>query len=88
MAIDIVTLALSKKYTDDTAEGMGAVKGAPCTVKSIVDDESSGVHIVTFEWNDNEGGKHTSEMTVKDGKGAADVEALTQEQMNKLMSVL
>ena len=64
-AISVVTLALAKKYTADTAIGMGAVKGAPCRIKSIVNQD--GQNIVTFEQTDNEGGLHESEMRVNDG---------------------
>ena len=29
--------ALSKKYVEDTSISLGAVKGAPCTIKSITE---------------------------------------------------
>lgn len=31
--MDIVTLALAKKFTRDTVVGLGAIKGANCIVK-------------------------------------------------------
>ena len=65
MAIDVKTLALAKKYTNDTADALGAVKGAPCTVKSVAEIE--GGHRVTFEWTSDSGVKQTTTMDVMDG---------------------
>ena len=59
--------ALSKKYVEDTSISLGAVKGAPCTIKSIT--EVDGGQKVTFEWTGTSGTKQTSEMTVKNGVG-------------------
>ena len=56
---------LSKQYVADTADSLGAVKGAPCTIKSIT--EVDGGQKVTFEWTGTSGTKQTSEMTVKNG---------------------
>ena len=63
--MDILSYALSKTYTRDSLIGLGAVKGAPCTIKSIT--EVDGGQKVTFEWTGNSGAKQTSEMTVKNG---------------------
>ena len=57
--------ALSKKYVEDTSISLGAVKGAPCTIKSIT--EVDGGQKVTFEWTGTSGTKQTSEMIVKNG---------------------
>ena len=65
MAISIETLALAKKYTNETVEGAGALKGAPCTVKSIV-DIPNGTRI-TLEWEDNSGNTETQSFDVMDG---------------------
>ena len=59
------TLALAKKYTKDTADGMGAVQGAPCTIRGITDN-ADGTHTVTFGWTDNNGNSHESHMIVND----------------------
>lgn len=69
--IDIVTYALSKKYTDKTAEGLGVLKGADCTVKSITENE--GNITVTFEWTGTGGTKETSVMTVPKGENGVSV---------------
>ena len=57
--------ALSKQYVADTADQLGSLKGAPCTIKSIT--EVNGGQKVTFEWTGTSGTKQTSEMTVKNG---------------------
>lgn len=63
--MDLVTLALAKKYTRDSLIGVGAIKGAPCQIKSIV--KQNGVNIVTFLWQDNDGGQHESTLQIDDG---------------------
>lgn len=40
MAFDAAAYAAAKKYVDDTAKGLGAVKGSPCTIKSITEGEN------------------------------------------------
>lgn len=57
--------ALSKQYVADTADQLGSLKGAPCTIKSIT--EVDGGQKVTFEWTGTSGTKQTSEMIVKNG---------------------
>lgn len=65
MGLNILTLGSSKTYTDESLLGLGALKGAPCTIKSIT--EVDGGQKVTFEWTGTSGTKQTSEMTVKNG---------------------
>ena len=65
MGLNILTLGSSKTYTDESLLGLGSLKGAPCTIKSIT--EVDGGQKVTFEWTGTSGTKQTSEMTVKDG---------------------
>lgn len=71
MAIDILTLALARKYTKDTANALGAVKGAACAIESVVD--TGDANVVTFGWTGADGIQQTSEMTVKHGNGIADM---------------
>ena len=59
--------ALSRKYTENTVAGAGAVAGKPCQIQSITD--ITGGHRVTFLWKDNSNVDHTSVMDVMDGKG-------------------
>lgn len=59
-------LALARKYTTDTAEGAGAVKGKNCVIKSI--DEIDGGNRVTFQWTLDNGTVQTRTMDVMDGE--------------------
>ena len=102
---------LGKKYTDETAEEFGALKGAPCTIKSI--EHTNKQNIVTFEWKNSTGEIRESTMVVEDGEDGtgvyatyadlpvltsedrtnwipqqADISALTNEQINNLISLL
>ena len=62
---DVEIIGMLKSYINQTLVGMGALKGAPCTVKSVVD---SGLnHTVTLEWTDNNGDTQTTDFVVKDG---------------------
>lgn len=63
--MDIISYILAKKYTDKTVIGLGALKGANCTIDNIV--HQNGVNIVTFRWVANDESVHTSQMIVKDG---------------------
>ena len=63
--MDIIAYLLSRTYVKKTLKGMGALKGAACKVKTIVHQNKE--NIVTFEWEDTDGVKHTSEMHVEDG---------------------
>lgn len=59
--------AILKRYVQDTAIGLGAVKGAPCTIKSITEKDDH--MLVIFEWTAITGKKVTSEMKVPIAKG-------------------
>ena len=63
--MDILTLSMAKKYTEETADALGAVKGANCTIKSIEQTETG--NRVTFEWTSDSGAKETSTMYVANG---------------------
>ena len=63
--MDILILAMAKAYVDDTANALGAVKGAPATIESITQVE--GGNEVVFAWNGTDGTKQTQTMFVKDG---------------------
>ena len=65
MAIDVLTLAIRRKYTQQTANALGAVKGAPCTIESIVD--TGDANVVTFGWTGSDGAHQTSTMTIPHG---------------------
>ena len=82
----IVSYVLSKKYTDDTVIGMGALKGAPCQVKSInkVDETTT----ITLEWVDNLDISHTQSFEVKDGKdGISVIDAVINNTGNLILTL-
>lgn len=60
-----VTYALAKKYTDETASQFGGLKGAPCTVSSVV--KQDGKTIITLSWENNEGETRQTTFSVSDG---------------------
>ena len=64
--MDIVTYALSKKYTQKSLDGLGALKGANCTIKSTT-PKDDGTEIV-FEWTGISGTKETTTILVKNGE--------------------
>jgi len=63
--MDAVSYALSKKYVEDTANGLGAVKGSPATVQNI--ERVAGGNNVTFAWTGIDGTIQTQVMFVADG---------------------
>ena len=64
--MDIVTYALSKKYVAKSLDGLGALKGANCTIKSTT-PKDNGTEIV-FEWTGISGTKETTTILVKNGE--------------------
>lgn len=69
--MDILSYILSKKYTQSSLVGMGALKGASATIQSITNNPN-GTHDIVFEWEDNEGNTYTNTLVVKDGKDGTD----------------
>lgn len=71
--MDVVTYALSRKYTDNSIAGTsGVLAGKNCTIASITPVD--GGNLVTFEWVADDSTTHTDTMFVKDGiLGANDI---------------
>lgn len=67
--VHIPTYPILIKYIDETLAGVGALKGAPCTIKSITHTTRDGFegNLVTYEYEDKNGVKYTETMFVKDG---------------------
>ena len=63
--MDVISYSLSKKYTNDTVIGLGAIKGANCTIQSAVHE--NGKTIVTFQWTATDGTIKTTQIEVLDG---------------------
>ena len=64
--MDLDTLNLAKKFTEQSMSGTGSVAGAPCTIKSITKEGTTNT--VTFEWQMRDGTVMTSKMQVEDGE--------------------
>lgn len=64
--MDIVTYALSKKYTQESLDGLGALKGANCVIESV--DTVPEGNRVTFSWTSISGAKETTTILVKNGE--------------------
>ena len=71
MGLDVVSMAIARNYTDRSIEGLGAIKGANCTIKSTT--KTGGDSIVTFEWTGTSGTKETASITVSDGVSIASI---------------
>lgn len=67
--MDMILFARMKKEVANTAAGLGAVKGAPCTIKSIT-SVTGGTQVV-FEWKGSNGATNTSTMVIPSGKDGA-----------------
>lgn len=65
-------LALAKKYTADTADSLGSLKGAPCEIQSIVYDPVAGTVTITFSWTGTSGQVQTDTAVIHDGKDGKD----------------
>ena len=73
---DIEILSIAKTYVNQTVIGMGALKGAPCQIKSIVENPA-GVWTITFEWEDTTGATHTDALVLHDGAAASSYPSLS-----------
>ena len=64
--MDIVTYALSKKYTQKSLDGLGALKGANCVIESV--ETVPEGNRVTFSWIGLSGTDETTTILVKNGE--------------------
>ena len=58
---DVEIIGMLRTFVTETLVGMGALKGAPCTVKSITDN-GDGTQTLTLEWVDTAGVSHTTDI--------------------------
>ena len=63
--MDAATYALCKKYVNNSLIGIGALKGAPCEVDTVV--KTGGITTVTLKWEDTAGGIHNESFDILDG---------------------
>ena len=73
MGLSFPTLPIAKKYTSDTAEEFGAVKGAPCTVESQEHDSVNHVTNVVLKWENSQGAVQRTTVEIPDGVGIASI---------------
>ena len=73
---DIEILSIAKTFVKQTVIGMGALKGAPCQIKNIVENPA-GVWTITFEWEDTTGATHTDALVLHDGAAASNYPSLS-----------
>ncbi len=84
--MDIITLSLAKKYTANTADALGAVKGAPCKIQEI--EQVSDGNVITFEWKGDSGQVQTRTMKVQDGAQGVSVQSAVVTQEGHLILTL
>lgn len=74
----IIAYAISRKYVDDSLDGVGALRGKNCTIDSITnitDSEGNVIgHRVTFKWTSDSGVVSTSVMDVMNGEDAQQIQ--------------
>lgn len=63
---------LANSNTKNSLDGLGALKGAPCTITDITYDDN-GNAIVEFSWTSISGKVVTREMNVEAGRGIKDI---------------
>ena len=70
MAFDVITYAKSRKYTDETVEGGGAIKGKNCVIDGFHEGTKDGKNglFVTFKWTFDSGEEETSEQFIPYGE--------------------
>ena len=66
-----VALSQAKKYTDKSLQGLGSIKGSPCTIKSVT-EVNNGTEII-FEWESQNGISETSTIFVENGVSITDI---------------
>lgn len=81
MSLSVETLAVAKKYTDDSLAGAGAVAGVPCQIQSKT--AITGGTRITFLWVDNNGDSHTTAMDVMNGIDGQDGKGIQSVSVNE-----
>lgn len=79
--MDIIDIALARRYTKQSLIGLGALRGASCTIKSIVPTYSTVdptqilYNTITFEWTATDGvTKQTRSFEVENGNEIISIE--------------
>ncbi len=69
--------ALSKKYVNSSLDGLGALKGSPCAIKSTTETDQGTV--IVFEWTSASGTTEETTILVKNGEAGV-APAITAER--------
>lgn len=78
--MDLITLALAKSHVAKTADSLGSLKGAPCTISKI--EETDDGSIVTYQWTGTSGAIETRTMTVKNGVDGVGIQSIVRDNAN------
>lgn len=87
-----VGMLLSNSDTRKSLEGLGALKGAPCTIESIEDvtiDERTGSKI-TFKWTGENGTEERRSFVVLnglDGESENELQDITEKEINDICKI-
>lgn len=74
--MDVISYALSKKFTEESLDGAGALKGKNATIESITPITVDGVsgNRITFQWTGDSGTVYTDTLDVMNGLGIKSVQ--------------
>lgn len=64
--MDLITYALAKKYVNDTVDGLGAIKGASCTIESVTETDNSTE--IVFLWTGTDETQQRETISIPYGK--------------------
>lgn len=81
--ISIETYALAKKYVEETADALGAVKGASCRIDSVT--KVDGVNTIRFKWIGDSGVVKYTTMEVADGAEGLSIKSVDINNNNELI---
>ncbi len=71
--------AILNRRITELVDGVGIIKGSPCTVKSVTNDEVAKTCTVTFEWESKSGVIETEEMVIPYPNYLMDIEKTSTE---------
>lgn len=78
-------LSMANNYTDETADELGSLKGAPCEIQDIV--KKDGVTTITFQWEGKSGAIQTRDAQILDGAEPNEIKSIYIEASNNHLIV-
>lgn len=84
--MDIIDIAIAKSHVAATADSLGSLTGAPCTIKKT--EKTDDGNIVTFEWTGTSGATETSQITIEDGEDGISVASMVIDTNNHLVCTM